>query len=760
MVADRYRIFDQLGKGGMAVVYRAEDTKLQREVALKFLPLGLLDESTARERFRREAQAASALDHHNICTIHEIDETPEGQLFIVMGYYPGETLDRHIARGPLPLSQAAEIAIQIASGLVKAHQKGIVHRDIKPANIMITADNTVKILDFGVAKLSGTDFHITQPGTAVGTVTYMSPEQVRGAPVDHRCDIWALGVILYEMIAGRVPFRGDNQMAVLNSIVGDEPPPLTVQDSSELRTLESILSRALAKDPQGRYQDLAEMLTGLRTLKDECTSVTVVSPAPWVPSPSEPSIAVLPFADLSLEQDQEYFCCGMAEELISLLARVEGLRVASRTSAFQFLGKSEDVRKIGSQLNVEWILEGSVRKAGQRLRITAQLVKVADGYQLWSGRYDREMKDLFAIQDEIAEMIVQALEVTLVREPQRTQIGQDTASLEAYNLYLHGRHSWNKRTEEELKKGIEYFQQAIERKPDYARAYAGLADSYVILGIYGALPPQEVMPRAKAAAERALTFNDRLAEVYASRGCVRASYDWDFAAATRDFQHALQLDPHYATTHQWYAMNCLIPLGRFAEARRELQKAQQLDPLSLAIGTSLGLQYFYARQYREAAEELRKALEIDRNFAMAHFFLGQTYEQVEMFEKALEELQEALRLAGGSLEMTAALGHTYGQLGDQQRARELLAKLRTAAADRYVSPALLAQVHVGLGETEQAVAALQDAYRVRAADLIWVNVRPAFDALRGDARFQDLIHRVGLVGHSEGSAGGLPPTVT
>ncbi len=760
-----YRIQEQLGRGGMAVVYLAEDTWLRRQVAMKFLPLGMLDETTARRRFFQEAQSASALDHPNICTIYEIDETPEGQLFIVMAYYPGETLDRRIARGAMPVSEAVDVAIQAAHGLGAAHKHGIVHRDVKPANLMITPDRVVKILDFGVAKLGSTPDpgdRLTQEGTAVGTVTYMSPEQVRGLGVDHRSDLWSLGVVFYEMLTGKVPFRGDSHMAALHSILHEEIEPIDNLGDGDRGNLDLILDSALAKETSDRYQDATEMLNELHVLRQASTSVTLITPAyppaslPPQQSDGESSVGVLPFADLSAEQDQEYFCCGMAEELINLLTRVPGLRVASRTSAFQFLGRSEDIRKIGRKLNVDWVLEGSVRKAGSRLRISAQLTKVADGYHLWSSRYDRELRDLFDIQDEIAAEIAEALETTLIKAPPRTTAGRDTASLEAYNLYLKGRFCWNKRTEDDLHKGIGYFQQALESNPDYSRAYAGLADSYAILGIYGAARPRDVMPRAKAYGEQALALNPNQAEVYTALGCVRANYDWDFAGARQDFRRGLELDPNYATTHQWYAMNCLLPLGYVAQAGEALKRAQQLDPLSPAIQISLGLLYFYSRRYREATEAYRTCIDMDGSFAMAHCFLAQAYEQVGMYDEAVKEHKQAARLSGGSLEITSALAHTYGRMGQTQRAEELLDALRTTATLRYVAPTLFACCYTGLGRIAEALDALDDAVEARAADLVWTHVRPYFDPLRGETRFQELLERIGLSGTL---SGGEPPPV-
>jgi len=744
----QYKVLDQLGSGGMGSVYKAVDERLDRLVALKILPRGRDEDNRARTRFEQEAQAISALDHPNICTIYQIGETSDGLHFIAMAYYEGETVSQMLARSPLLVGEAARIAAQVAGGLHAAHQRGIVHRDVKPANIVVTEDGHAKILDFGVAKLTGRA-EITQEGSVVGTAVYMSPEQTSGKDLDHRTDIWSVGVLLYQMVTGELPFPGDDLITVQRSILLKEPEPITTVQEPEGTRLNQILRRALAKDPEDRYQSMWEMQRDLEALALHVTAPMQPTSVPREKEgEKEPSIAVLPFVDLSPEKDQEYFCCGIAEELICLLTGVEHLRVASRASAFHSFARTDNPRLIGRQLAVDTVIEGSVRKAGNRLRVTARLLEVSDGSYLWSEKYDREVSDLFDIQDEIARMIVDALELTLMKRSRPPQPGHTTDNIEAYFLYLKGRYQWNKRTIEGLKKGIEYFQQAIAEDPNYARAYAGLADSYVMLGIYGFLPPEEVMPRAKAAAEKALEINDSLAEVYTSRACVRSVYDWDFAGAESDFQRAVELDPSYATSYQWKAMNYLIPLGRFEEAAEALRQAWELDPLSLTINISRGLYFYYCRRYQEAVDEFRRALEIDEDFEPAHVFLGQTYDKQGLYEEALAELRQAVQLSGGRPDITVALGHAHAQLGRRDLARCFLDQLLHEAKTKYVSPSVVAQVHAALGERDEALAALESARVMRSADLIWLGVNPVFDPLLDEPGFRALLNEIGLEVHA------------
>ena len=516
-----YKIVSQLGSGGMGVVYTATDPRLDRRVAIKLLPPDLTRDKAAKQRFLQEAKAASALDHPNICTIFEINETPDGQLYLVMAHYEGETLKERIARGPLELDDAIDIATQVGQGLEKAHAAGIVHRDIKPANLMVTADGTVKILDFGLAKLAGAE-GMTQTGTTLGTVAYMSPEQLRGEDVDHRTDIWSLGVVLYEMVAGARPFKGERLEAVSANIFQSQPTSLARSRTGVSADLERMVTRALVKPVADRYQTVADLLGELRKLQG--------SPTATPTQPDVPSIAVLPFRNMSADPEQEYFCEGLAEELIDALARLDGLRVCARMSAFQFGGKGQDLREVGQKLNVKTVLEGSVRKAGNRLRINAQLISTEDGYHLWSERYDRDMDDVFAVQDEIARAVVDKLKVKLLDEADAPLVQRPTDNLEAYNLYLKGRHYFVRVTGAAIEKSFECFTEALAVEPSYVRAQAGMAVVQALRAVMSFAPPHDVMPVAKEMALKALATDETAADAHFALAFVLHWYEWDWRA--------------------------------------------------------------------------------------------------------------------------------------------------------------------------------------------------------------------------------------
>ena len=741
-----YRILEKLGEGGMGVVYKAQDIKLKRTVALKFLTSQALGSEEEKTRFVNEAQAAAALDHPHICTVHEIDEAND-QTFIAMAYIDGQSLKEKIESGPLKLDQALEIAIQVAEGLKEAHDQGIVHRDIKSGNIMVTSKGQAKIMDFGLAKLPG-PMQITKTGTTMGTVAYMSPEQASGGNIDLRTDIWSLGVVLYEMVAGQLPFKGDYNEAVIYSILNEEPEAITGLRTGVPKELERVISKTLAKSVDERYQQIKDILFDLRKARKELELVASKE-QPSTKKP-QPSIAVLPFTNLSADKEQEYFCDGMAENLINALTHVEDLRVVARTSAFSFRGKEIDIREIGRKLNVETVLEGSVQKAGNRLRITAQLTNVADGYHLWSEKYDRDAgkescpEDIFCIQDEISLAVVNNLKVRLLGKQKAKLIKRHTEAIDAYSLYLKGRYFWNKRTGESLRKAVGYFEQAIERDPDYALAYAGLADSYILLAEYSLLPPKDAFPRAKAAVMTALEIEETLAEAHTSLAFVKTFSDWDWMGAEKEFKQAIEFNPGYATAHQWYAEH-LTMKGQYAEAIAELKRAQELDPLSLIIGVASAVTLFCGtRRYDRVIEECQKVLEIDPNFGGALNVLGMVYRERAMYEEAIEAFQKARTFDEGNTWVTAELGHVYAVSGNRSEAQKVLDELKQLSKRSYVPPDNIALVYLGLGKINLTFEYLEKAYEHRSVGLCWLKADPIFDSLRSDSRFTVLLKRIGL----------------
>ncbi|MEE9167432.1 MAG: protein kinase [Candidatus Neomarinimicrobiota bacterium] len=780
-----YRIIEKLGEGGMGIVYKAEDTKLKRTVALKFLPSHLLTNEEEKTRFLHEARAASALDHPNICTVYEIDETDDDRMFISMGCYDGETVKEKIKRESMNPDEAVDLAIQVAQGLATAHEGGIVHRDIKPGNIMVTTDGLAKLVDFGLAKLAG-EARITKVGTTVGTVAYMSPEQAQGEEVDHLTDIWSFGVVLYEMLTGQLPFKGDYEQAVIYSILNEDPQPVSDSHIRMGTAFNTIINKCLAKSRDERCQKMNEVLTDLRNLKRTFESGEVKRQTAEDITPI--SVAVLPFEDLSPRKDQEYFCDGMAEELINALTGVKRLRVASRTSAFQFKGKAQDVRKIGENLNVSAVLEGSVRKAGKKLRITAQLVDARDGLHLWSESYEGKTTDVFAVQDKIAGAIVDRLKTELPGRLGTPLVKSHAKNLEAYNLYLKGRYHWNKRTEGSLRRSIQWFEKALERDPDYAPAYAGLADSYITLGIYSSLSPNEAMIKAEKAAQKALAIDNTSAEAHCSLGCFKSVYTWDWSGAEREFRRAIESNPSYAMAHHWYAINLLTPLGRFDEAAFQSERACKLDPLSLVINLSVGLQFYFQGQHDKAVDQYRKTLEMDPNFGVAHFFLGQAYNQESRYKEATVEIERAIELYGGSTKwlkimgehraardkgqkaketladlkkfiphfgnvtssyrsstnMLAMLGYSFAVAGRSRRSRKVLQELIELSRRRYVSAYDIAAIYTGLGEKDAAFDWLEKALEERSYLLIYLKIDPVLDTVRSDPRFAGLLEAVGL----------------
>ena len=743
-----YTVVEKLGEGGMGVVYKAADTRLGRFVALKVLrPERALGEARG---LPQEARAASALNHPNIVTIYDILRDG-GVECIVMEHVSGKTLDQVIGSGGLLLRQVFKYAVEIADALACAQTAGVVHRDLKPGNIMISERGSVKILDFGLAKLTEkllapdtqatqTLTARTQKGTILGTPSYMSPEQAEGRAVDARSDIFSFGAVLYEMLTGCRAFQGPSPISTLAAVLREEPVPVRQLVPDIPQEAARVVGRCLKKDPGHRYQNASELKLELEELLSAYSSpARSVVPESALPSQVR-AIAVLPFVDLSPGKDQEYFCDGIAEEILNRLARLEGLRVVSRTSAFRFKGRAEDVRDIGRQLRVSTVLEGSVRKAGDRLRVSAELISVSDGYHLWSERYDRTMDDVFTIQDEISQAIVNTLQLKL--GVQRAAVAARRTSLPAYSHYLKGRHCWNQRTEEALRRGLEHFQKAIDEDPCHAPAYAGLADCFVMLGMQGFLPPSECMPRAKTAAQRALEIDPTVAEAHASLGSVRAIYDWDWAGARSAFERAFELNPGYATALHWSAFFCHVPNGHLEAALTQIRKAQDLDPLSLPIAADIAMVLVFQREYAQAIAQLASVRDLDPAFYRIPWYLGRSHTGLRNWDQALPNLLEARALSRGDARVEAALGHAYALAGQRAEAREILNGLIASSTRRYVEPANIAAVYAGLEQPDCALEWLEKALEHRSGWHIFLRVDPFWDTLRADPRFTACLKRL------------------
>jgi len=778
-----YRILEEVGSGGMGVVYRARDDQLERDVALKVLPSGTLSDDGSRRQFRKEARALAKLSHPNIETIYEFD-TQDGIDFLVMEYLPGKTLADRLVSGALPEKEVIALGIQIAAAMDEAHTRGIVHRDLKPRNIAITERGQAKVLDFGLAKLLPqvnelTSDTLTETQAGAGTLPYMPPEQLQGEPVDARADIYTIGAVLYEMATDIRAFPGELPSRVIDAILHHPPVPPRALNSRISPELERIILKCLDKDPGRRFQSAKELLVDLGRLGTPSTAHTSALPLPphfwkraarltayagfgllalavvlgalniggWrdrlrgLSRPSQiRSLAVLPLENRSGDPEQDFFADGMTDELISELAKISGIKVISRTSVMRFKNSKQLLPQIAKSLKVDAVVEGSVQRVGDRVRIKASLVYAGTDRELWTRSYDEDLRDVLTLESVVAKAIADEIQVQLTPLEQARLSRPRPENPQAHEAYLMGRYYWNKRTADGLLKSIAYLEQAIAKDPDYAIAYAALADSYHVLPELTSVTAAEAFPKARTAALKALELDNSLAEAHTALASIKEDYDWDWKGAEASYERGIELSPGYMLAHAWYS-NLLLELGRYPEALAQARIAQQLDPLSVLANDNLSAILFYAGENDQSIDQCRKTLEIDPTSSQAHRHLAQAYTQKQLYSEAIAELKKAIELSNGSPAARSELGYVFGISGNTEEARRILLQLKSGAD---VSPYHLAIVYMGLKESDKALEALNEAVKRRSAGVVHLKIARQFQDLRKDQRFERMLIDVGL----------------
>jgi len=779
-----YEIQSLLGAGGMGEVYRARDLRLRRDVAVKVLPTVVSSDPERLRRFEQEATAAAALNHPNILAVHQLG-TYAGTSYLVSELLEGETLREQIRRSRVAPRRVIDYGVQIAHGLAAAHEKGIVHRDLKPENLFVTKDGRIKILDFGLAKVTlaqpGSEHSAptigseTEPGIVMGTVGYMAPEQVRGQAADFRADIFAFGAILYEMLTGKRAFQKPTSPETMSAILNEDPPEISQAAPGLSPSLQRIVSRCLEKKPEQRFQSASDLAFALEALSEYGSAgtlsntrlenrrsrqviATVVGTAlifalllgfgrgklrEWLRpgTPRIQSLAVLPLRNLSGDAEQEYFADGMTEELTTDLSKIGAVRVISRTSAMRYKGANKSLPDIARELNVDGIVEGSVQRSGDRVKITAQLILASTDTHIWADSYERELADVLALQDDVARSIANEIKVKLTPDELTRLTSSRAVNPEAYEAYLKGRYYWSKRTQEGEQRGLEYFQQSVSLDPGYAPAYSGVADSYIVLGAHGHLPVNDTFPKARAAAIKALELDEGLAEAHVSLATVKTFYDWDWAGSEREFKRALELGPNYATAHHWYS-HYLVNVGRLDEAVAEIKRAKELDPFGITVNIWLAATLYYSRRYGQAIDQYRRVLELYPEWTEVHGGIGDCYLQKGMLAEAVAEWRKTFTLSGQD-QLASSLEHAYAAGGYTGYLQKKLDELKAGSQTKPVSPLDFAYTYALLGEKEHAIEWLEKAYEAR-DPWLYVKAEPKLDSLRSDPRFKGLLRRLGL----------------